>query len=259
VLVTGLISAGIVLVAFAPVYARYGTGFFNFYAEHGIPGPAELAARMTLEVWGLVGFLGICTALASCFLHVTTPRRAVSSRHLLAWAAMLVIYAIAFFCLPDEAAYLIPAVPFTMLLLWRFAPRWVFQACCGLIVVSPFITWRGGGPAPGLIIQDHRERMATDAQINGFLRFSSMVSGSNAYIVGSWEPPIAVLTADVPRANAKFLYLVSQAELDQLIAQGWHVWYLPLMREFDARVYGFDVEAHGARDARLLRGNQTIK
>jgi hypothetical protein len=36
----------------------------------------------------------------------------LSSRHLLAWIGMLVIYAIAFFCLPDEAAYLIPAIPF---------------------------------------------------------------------------------------------------------------------------------------------------
>jgi hypothetical protein len=37
-----------------------------------------------------------------------------------------------------------------------------------------------------------------------------------------------------------------------LIAQGWHVWYFPMMREFNAR-FGFDVAAHGARDARLLR------
>jgi hypothetical protein len=256
VVVTGAISAGIVLAAFAPVYARYGTEFFNFYAEHGFPGPVELAARMTIEVWGVVGFLGICIALASCLLPAATPRRAVSSRHLLAWAAMLVIYAIAFFCLPDEAAYLIPAAPFVLLLLWRFAPRRVFQVCCGLIVLSPFVTWHGGRPVPGLIIEDHRQRMAMDAQINGFLHFSTMVSGSNAYIVGSWEPPIAVLTADAPRANAKFVYLVSQGELDQLVAQGWHVWYLPLMREFDARVYGFDVAAHGARDARLLKADQ---
>ncbi len=166
---------------------------------------------------------------------------------------MLVIYAIAFFCLPDEAAYLIPAIPFTLLLIWRVTPRWAFRACCALIIASPFLTLSRSGPAAGLVIQDHRQRLATDGQIAGFLHFSSLVSGSNAYIVGSWEPPIAVLTAGAPPANTKFLYLVTKPQLDQLIVQGWHVWYLPLMREFNARVYQYDVAAHGARDVRLLR------
>ena len=86
----------------------------------------------------------------------------------------------------------------------------------------------------------------------GIANISSLVSGSNAYIVGSWKPPIDLLTEDAPRQNTKFLYLVTQGELDQLVAQGWHVWYLPLMREFDFRVYQFDIAAHGARDVRLL-------
>ena len=52
--------------------------------------------------------------------------------------------------------------------------------------------------------------------------------------------------------NTNFRYLIDTlAQLDQLTAQGWHVWYLPRMREFNA-LYGFDIAAHGARDVRLL-------
>jgi hypothetical protein len=110
---------------------------------------------------------------------------------------------------------------------------------------------RGGSDHPGSPPAD----LATDGQINGFLHFSSLVSGSNAYIVGSWEPPIAVLTADAPPPNTKFLYLVTQGELDQLIAQGWHVWYLPLMREFNYRVYRLrHRRARGARCAAAASG-----
>ena len=249
ILVTGLVSAVVLLSSFAPVYARYGTEFFNYYAEHAFPGPLQIAPRMTIEVWGFLGVAGLCLALLSGLI---TPRLrpAILPRHLIAWACMLVIYAIAFLCLPDEAAYLIPAVPFILLLVWRIAPRWAFRACCVLIILSPFVTIRAAHPAAGLIIQDHRDRVATDDQIQGFLHFASLVSGSNAYIAGSWQPPIAVLTADAPPPNTKFLYLVSRPELDQLIAHGWHVWYLPLMREFDARVYQFDIAAHGAHDVR---------
>jgi len=250
VLIAGLVSAAVVVAAFIPVYTRYGSGFFNFYAEHAFPGPWQIAGCMTLEVWGLFGVVGLVIALfAAAFAH---SRPALSSRQLFAWCSMLVIYAIAFFCLPDEAAYLLPAVPFALLLVWWLAPRRAFRACCALIIVSPFVTMRGLAPAPGLLLRDHLDRIATDDQIRDFLDFSSLVSGSNAYIVGSWQPPIAVLTADAPRSNAKFLYLVMQGELDLLVAQGWHVWYLPGMREFNFRVYQFDVAAHGARDVRLL-------
>jgi len=252
VLTTGVISAVIVVVAFTPVYARYGMDFFNFYSDHGYPGAWGMAARVTTEVWGVLGFAGVCLGIVAGIAR----RRAtvtLSSRQVFAWIAMIVIYAFAFWCLPDEAAYLIPLVPFVLLVVWWIAPRWAFVTCCGLIVVSPFVTWSGAKPAAGLIIQDHRERLATDGAVGGFLHFASMVSGSNAYIVGSWKPPIDVMTADKPVPNAKFIYLPTAAELDQLNAQGWHVWYLPLMREFNYRVYHYDLAAHGARDVRGLR------
>jgi hypothetical protein len=259
ILVTGLISAAIVIAAFTPVYMRYGAEFLSFYANHAFPGPLEIASRMTVQVWGVLGVIGLCIALVAGIpfraqaAGLGGGRPAISSRHLLAWGSVLVIYAIAFFCLPDEAAYLIPAIPFTLLLVWRVAPPWAFRACCGLIMVSPFLTWSGLHPAPGLILQDRGERLEDTKQISTILRFTSMVSGRNAYIVGAWQPPIAVLTADAPPRDTKFIYLIdTPAQLDQLIAQGWHVWYFPMMREFNAR-FGFDVAAHGARDARLLR------
>jgi hypothetical protein len=254
VLITGVTSALIVVAAFLPVYARYGTDFFNFYAEHAFPGPLQIVARMTLEVWGLLGVIGLCVALATALFTRTRP--ALSTRHLLAWVCMLVIYSIAFFCLPDEAAYLIPAAPFALLLAWWLSPRWAFQICCALVIASPFVTISAARPTAGLIIQDHRQRLSTNAQIEGFLHFSTTVSGSNAYIVGSWEPPIDVLTADAPPRDTKFLYLVTKPQLDLLVAKGWHIWYLPMMREFDYRVYHFDIAAHGARDVRELRPDQ---
>jgi hypothetical protein len=254
VLTTGVISAAIVVAAFAPVYARYGTDFFNFYSDHGYPGPWGMAARVTTEVWGVIGFAGVCLGIIAGIVNRMCGGgiKTLSSRQILAWSAMILIYAIAFWCLPDEAAYLIPLVPFVLLLIWWAAPRWAFSSCCALVIVSPFVTWSGTGPAAGLIIQDHRDRVATDGQIGGFLHFATTVSGSNAYIVGGWKPPIDVLTADRPVPDAKFIYLATQAELAELNAQGWHVWYLPLMREFSYRVYRYDIATHGARDVRAL-------
>jgi hypothetical protein len=252
VLITGVISAAIVVAAFTPVYARYGRDFFNFYSDHGYPGPWGMAARVTTEVWGVLGFAGVCLGIVAGIARRRTTAP-VSARQVFAWIAMILIYAIAFWCLPDESAYLIPLVPFVLLLIWWIAPRWAFLTCCALMVASPFVTWSGAKPAAGLILQDHQQRLATDGAIGGFLHYAASVSGSNAYIVGSWKPPIDVLTADKPVANAKFVYLLTQAELDQLRAQRWQVWYLPLMREFNYRVYHYDVAAHGARDVRGLR------
>lgn len=257
VLITGCIAAVVAVAAFVPVYMRYGWDFFNFYAEHAFPTARQITVRMTVAVWGVLGVAGLCMALV-CGLK-TRVRPAISSRHLLAWISVIVIYSVAFLCLPDEAAYLIPAIPFALLLAWLLASACVFRACCALIIASPFISFTGWRPAPGLILQDHRDRIATNAQIASFLEGASLVSGSNAYIVGSWKPPIDVLTADAPPPNTQFLYLVTQPDLDDLVAKGWHVWYLPAMREFDYRVYHFDIAAHGARDVRELHPGQPPK
>jgi hypothetical protein len=250
--ITAAAAAIIGLGAFVPVYGRYGWGFLDFYASHGYPGFFGMAARMTTEVWGVMGFVGICVAFGACFLcraHSRNARNAVPKRHLMAWWSMLVIYVVVYACLPDEAAYLMPALPFALLLIWWAAPRWAGLACCGLMVVSPFLSVRDFRPVAGLLIQDHRDRVSTDGSIENFLHFAATVSGSNAYIVGSWKPPIDVLTADSPRKDAKFVYLLTQAELEQAIAQGWSVWYLgEPMRFFEVRTYGYDVAQHGARD-----------
>jgi hypothetical protein len=253
--VTALTGGGIVAVAFAPVYARYGTDFFNFYSDHALAGPVEILKRVSVEVWGVLGTAGICVAVAAGL--VKRAPRVVTQRRLLTWWSVVVIYVVAFLCLPDEAAYLIPAAPFVLLLVWWGAPRWAFVGCCGVMVLSPFVTLGRNGVEEGLVLTDHRDRVRTDESIGNFLQFTTLVSGSNAYIVGSWKPPIDVMTADMPRGDVKFEYLVTAGELDQLVKEGWRVWYLgEAMLVFEERVYGFDVRAHGARDVRELRPAQ---
>ncbi len=251
VLAAGVIAAVICIGAFLPVYMRYGWSFLSFYANHAFPDWLGIVARMTVEVWGVLGMAGILLALAAA--PFARARPSLSGRQSLAWASMLVIFAIAFICLPDEAAYLIPAVPFVLLLLWRAAPRWAFAACCLFVIASPFLSFSGFRPVAGLIVQDHRDRVATDASIGRLLQFTALATGSNAYIVGGWQPPIAVLTADAPPPNTKFLYQITEPDLDQMIAAGWHVWYLPNMRQFNYRDYHFDIAQHGARDIAQLR------
>jgi hypothetical protein len=161
---------------------------------------------------------------------------------------MLVIYLLAFVSLPDEAAYLIPLVPFVLLFAWFVAPPLVFRIGCGLLLLSPWVGWAEGKIAAGYVVQDHEDRISDMQQCKMLLDLTARVSGSNAYIVGSWAPPIAVVTADHPRISTQYLYLVSKPELEVLRAKGWHVWYFPAMREFDARVYKFDIARYGARD-----------
>ena len=61
------------------------------------------------------------------------------------------------------------------------------------------------------------------------------------------------LTEDKPHPDVKYLYLATQGELDTLVAKGWHVWYLPMMQEFNFRVDNYDIADHGARPVQQLR------
>ena len=146
VVVTALVSAVVVIAAFVPVYTRYGTDFFNFYAEHAFPSPLEIAARMTLESGGF--------SVSPGFASRSLPRRrGLPSGTLIAPPARV-----------DQHArhlrhrLLLPAgrsrVPdprrsLRLLLAWRVAPRWAFRACYTLIIASPFVTWSAPAPDGG--------------------------------------------------------------------------------------------------------------
>ncbi len=152
-------------LCFLPVVHRYGLGFFTFHDVSGYPGMAYLIRKGIVQVWGQLAVLGFLALVLLAPLTVKNLKevfRQPRLRHgLVLCATVVVLYSAAFTRLPQESAYLIPAVPFTLLFAALvFRSRFVDYLSVA-IMLSSFVTIGGRGLAfSGPIVNDHRMREA---------------------------------------------------------------------------------------------------
>jgi hypothetical protein len=239
------------IVAFSPVWLRYGTSFFTFYENHARPDWMTILSRGTIDVWGIIGVIGLLSATASLFWKRTKP--ALPNKFVVpAFLLVILIYVGAYLRLPDQAGYLLPIVPFALLLLQMFANKHIFQVFCLSLVVAPFADFSGNRLAQGQILADHRDRLETMARIRSFLAYSETLAGRNTFVVGGWEPEISVMIPEGVARRNRYVYLLDAEHLDAALKNGDHVFYLPLMREFNWRVYNLDLAQYGAIDLRAM-------
>ncbi len=240
--------------AFVPVFLKYGWGFLTF-CEYNYPSAITIFRTSTDEVWGKLGLVAILTAvIPSIFKRITrsnapmpTP---VSRLQIIAWVLIICIYLFAFIRLPSESGYLIPIVPFVILLLGSFLTQKCFIFVCIALICSPFISiCRSGICSP--IFVEHSTRIEKMKYIEQILLRANGVSGKNIIIAGTWLPQIREaqirkkLFLD-PQETLKFVELIDVTQLQKYIEQGFKIYYLNNQREYNLGVKKFDLLENGA-------------
>jgi hypothetical protein len=157
------------LIVFAPVWLRYGTGFWNFYDVR--PGWGDFARSLTEGSIGIAPLIVLLVALAlSWRTLLTVPSLLQTDAHMSVWAMIVLLTLFVFIRLPLQTYYLMPAAPFALLLLQRvLRPVLLVVACAALVAggfVDVYTTTVGGWRSPlavlhirpqaGLVVQDYQ-------------------------------------------------------------------------------------------------------
>ena len=241
-------TAATALLAFLPAFARYGLSFLTYFKPIYYPSWTAVAYRGTIEVWSLAG----CAGLAVAVLGVVAWRRGAKSiqegspRDTLVWSAVILIYLVLYVAFPDQAGYFLPAVPFVILMLARFSPCRLFQAFCILTVAGAFLGWKDGAPAAGPIFQDRAERLRTIANVRNFYSYARTIPGRNVFVVGAFYHGIGLIAPE--SKSGHYAYLLTEKELAEYLKNGFTIYYLPAIRQFEYDVHGIDLAKHGAID-----------
>lgn len=138
---TALLTA---LLAFTPVILRYGAGFLRGYPYE--ESWATALRNASVGTWGALGCVGLMVALTAAV--IVRPRSAIhagaSPKQSLAWLAGVIVGFALFVAMPYQSGYLIPAIPFVILLLGRFMPS------RGPSAVPWLTRWLRSGPSRAL-------------------------------------------------------------------------------------------------------------
>ncbi len=233
---------------FAPVVGRYGSGFLHFY-ETGYPTWQQVLKRATSEAWGHQGWWALAVAVLISVVLLFRTRRGLSREAWkapeLVWLMAVALYVVAYLRLPHESGYLIPIVPFVILLLHRALPRVGFFAFCGVVALSSFVEIGSSRLSKGAVLATQRRRDAQEQRITAGIERARDLEQPSVVVAGAWLPQFRV-TLGAQRVNkAVFVYLLDQRGLDDYLARGYRLYYMPDQLRPNARVHGVDLQRYG--------------
>ncbi len=252
------ITAGIVsLVVYLPVLNSYGLNFFTFYDIKSYPPLLEFISLAVTKVWETFGTLGVAAAAAAVLIALKneSPFRDQSERIRIAVMCVLgiAIFVIAFLRLPLEAAYMIPIVPFVLLLIGLILPKHLIAALSIVLLIAPFVTISTGGISlNGPIIHDHKIRADEVEMVDRVLNMVHKLPEGSVIVAGTLLPEIEVREYGMQDDAHELLYLVDSEEVfRQYDNANRQVYYIPGMESFNRRIYGIDLAALGAQPLSL--------
>jgi hypothetical protein len=248
-----------VTAAFVPAFARYGLSFLTTYTPIYYPDWSIVARRGSVEIWGMLGCLGIAAAVLGALVF-RRSRASIASPltrpELVGAISVVLIYGTLYLALPDQAAYFLPAVPFVILLLARFSPRWLFQAFCIATAAASFADWNAGRVMIGAAFDDRAQRVRMIANVQNFYSYARTLPGQNLFVIGGFYHGIGLIAPESKQGH--FVYLLTAKELNDFIRAGFTIYYLPAIREFERDVNGVDLADYGAFDLVKFRESQRL-
>ena len=280
-----------IIIIYLPVFLHYGTHFITDYKRDSIPSITIIAKFVTIDVWGFIGSI----ALASILVLTLINRRknidrsiptTLSHENVRVWIAVLALFIVEFAVHPMKSGYLIPAIPFLLLVLARYLQRYQFLIMCVALMVSSFFVSvdsadKQWSPHPsqmskvlplgerlivfdflqGPIWNDHSKRIQRLNFIHAIIEAGDTITKKSVIIAGSWLPyiiqatPDALPESELPnytlyRRNAQYIDMMNEDLLNRFQKQGMKMYYIPSVEDFNWKVFGKDIKKEGAIELR---------
>ncbi|MBK7571350.1 MAG: hypothetical protein IPI10_06910 [Bacteroidetes bacterium] len=261
---------------YIPLMSKYGLGFFTYY---DVPYPAipKVLYKLSIEVWGTIGILGIFISTILFFLPHNFSKnkflfpRSINEKYVIAWLVAVDIYIIAFLKLPMESGYLIPIVPFIIMIYGKYLYNRAFVFFCSMLIVSSLIctispadrydaasvssltsTFNAGGEKltldylQGPVYSYHTRRKNGIEFVNSLLSSMDTITIPSVIVSGRWYNQLIVQSNDTSKLKAKIRDYISEPEALYFYAKGYLIYYLPKQEYYNKVMRNVDLDVYRA-------------
>lgn len=270
-----ILTAALGILTYVPAYTTHGDYIFTVW-EHGYPRIPTLIYMGTVQMWGSLGAVAIGLALAHWVAGprpIQTTSTIPSRVSIAASGVAILVYGLAFLRLPHEPGYLIPIVPFTVLLLHCLLNERIFVIVCAAIAVSSLVSGlrqreRVGDeflesaaavpfsvgsvemvwdPLYGPVIHESKKRRARLDLVGRVVEISGAETEEVLYVVGGLIAPITV-GGDYGNDRANFTAVLTEEQANHCLTNGVDVYYLEdIGKRYSEAVTGVDLDRVNAR------------
>jgi hypothetical protein len=245
------------IICFAPVLREYGLEFFTFADNIGYPSLRNLLGTGVLSVWGSVGALAIFGLCLLIPLFIKSIKSNLAKRQTLAFVLLatvsVAIYIFTFLRLPHEPGYLVPIVPFTIMLFCLLLPPPYIRVLTLSLVLSSFITIGRSGISYGPILQNHSSRVSMYEHTCAIIAAVEQLP-QNAIVVVGWElPAIRTHIESLGGDLSQYVYLIPNQDTgEEYQSEGRQIFFLPGMNTYNMRIHGVDLRQFHAQQMNPL-------
>ena len=266
----------VAILCYLPLIIKYHFDFFTYY---DVPYPAipKVLYKFSIEVWGVLGVIGIFLTTILFFLpHKESKNnflfpRSVNERYVIAWLIAIDIYIIAFLKLPMESGYLIPIVPFVIMVYGKYLYRRGFIFFCVMLIASSFLftispsdrfdaanvshfskSFQAGGeklsfdPAEGPVFSYYTRRENGISFVKNLLHSMDTISVPSVIVSGRWFNQLIVQSGDTSLLKAKIRDYISEPEALYFYAKGFVIYYLPKQEYYNKVMRNVDLDVYKA-------------
>ena len=246
-----VISTIVSVVFYIAPIVEYGAAFFNFHRPP-YPDTLQIIYKMLIGPWGLIGLAGL--GIVVLILAFRSKILRFSHKPFVFLFSIYLVYAIAYFRMPEKAAFWLPVVPFTILFLARELPLSLSRILIISLIASPFlmginkadphtgskhsplaITFGSSDgqlfldPIQGPVFNDFTKRQNKIAACQNIEHTMMLLREPTVVIAGWWYAMIEVNRRDGKwsNANVKTVYYASPEELNAWKDKGYELRYLP--------------------------------
>ncbi len=249
------------MVCFLPVIYKYGLAFFTYYEHFPIPSIAKNIFKGSIGVLGTAGSVSVIILSISAILNWrrSTIEHKISFKPLvLVCGSALLLYILAFIKLPLKSAFLIPALPFLviMLALW-LSKRQMIILTVTMIFSSFFFginladANRGSIPSScsyqtvvsgqevaldllnGPVIADYQKQMNLIKYADKVLDKSNSFNRPSVVIAGFYLNFIEARKQNNYNNRVQYVYYISNDSMQVYLKQGFDLYYLPMQDQFN--------------------------
>jgi hypothetical protein len=197
----------------------------------------------------------------------------VNIKHVIAWLLAIDLYIIAFIKLPMEAGYMIPAIPFVILVFGKYLVRPAFIFFCALLILSPFIFGispanrvDSSTPSPvsfnfkvgletltldilkGPLLTNESREENSSIYINKVWSSIKTMKQSSCIIAGQWYNRLLYMNGEKTKGKVLIAPHVNRQFILNQLANGRKLYYLPRQNEFNLQLKGADPRLFGATE-----------
>ncbi len=287
------LAALIAAACYVPAYQRYGAGFLQFvdplhtgstpldfltgflHLDRSPFPPALVIGQATALLWGVPGTIALFVAFVLRRSRRSDERAPLASPRVLhACLAAIACELVLYLRLPHDEGYLIPLVPFVLIVLARRATTTARRVVIAALLLSPFVLgvdaippkkgvtplerspWcvqRGASGRAAVLdvlrgpwLQDHDKRVRA-ARICTATLATRAGDGPRTFVVAGVLSAELVARGGLDRAHPWLTDLIGEPALRDSLAAGADVLVLPGARERHLIMMGYDPVAAGAR------------